>query len=79
MRITLSLDDDVADLLKRVQTARQVSFKEVVNSALREGLRKLDEPRPVRLPYRTGTHDPGECFFPNLDNTQEILDVVTPS
>lgn len=38
MRTTLSIDDDLADKLKRQAERRGVSFKEVVNAALRKGL-----------------------------------------
>ena len=40
MRTTLTLDDDVAALLARVRKAsRQASLREIVNEALRHGLR----------------------------------------
>jgi hypothetical protein len=42
MRTTLTLDDDVADKLKRQAERRGVSFKEVVNAALRNGLAARD-------------------------------------
>lgn len=38
MRTTLTLDADVAELLEREMAKRQVSFKRVVNDALRRGL-----------------------------------------
>jgi hypothetical protein len=38
MRTTLTLDDDVADKLKREAERRGVSFKYIVNDALRSGL-----------------------------------------
>jgi hypothetical protein len=46
MRTTLTLDDDVAILLKRLSEERQVSFRTLVNEALREGLRQLEAPAP---------------------------------
>jgi hypothetical protein len=39
MRTTLTLDPDVELLLKEAMRQRDASFKEVVNSALRRGLR----------------------------------------
>lgn len=51
MRTTVTLDPDVAAKLK--QTAREsgVSFKEVLNSAIRRGFeRGTARPRPYRLP-----------------------------
>jgi hypothetical protein len=44
MRTTLTLDDDVAILLKRLSEERQMSFRTLVNEALREGLRQLEAP-----------------------------------
>lgn len=38
MRTTLTLDPDVTELLEREAARRQVSFKQVVNDALRRGL-----------------------------------------
>jgi hypothetical protein len=38
MRTTLTLDDDVAALLKRVLAGRRDGLKAVVNEALRQGL-----------------------------------------
>jgi len=38
MRTTLTLDDDVAQKLKRVAHQRKVPFKQVVNDLLRRGL-----------------------------------------
>jgi hypothetical protein len=43
MRIRLTLDDDVAQLLKRAGERRRQSFEEVVNEALRAGLASLTE------------------------------------
>jgi hypothetical protein len=75
MRTTLSLDPDVAALLKRIQAKRKTSFKEVVNDALREGLQRLERPDPVK-PYRTKPMHLGKCYFPNVDNVAEILEEV---
>jgi hypothetical protein len=47
MRTTLTLDDDVADLLKRVRNARKARLKDIVNEALRRGLRQMPT-RPKR-------------------------------
>ncbi len=38
MRITVTLDPDVAELLQRTMRDRQRSFKEVLNDGLRRGL-----------------------------------------
>ena len=41
-RTTLTLDDDVEDKLKRQAERRGISFKEMVNTALRNGLEAPD-------------------------------------
>jgi hypothetical protein len=78
MRTTLSLDDDVAALLEQLRNARNATFKQVVNDALREGLARLSSP-PETRPFRTQPVDLGSCCFPNLDNVWEILDEVERS
>lgn len=52
MRTTVTLDADVASALEQAARERQVSFKKVLNDAVRAGLRKAGEPRPYRLPTR---------------------------
>lgn len=55
MRTTLTLDDDVAARLERLQRERGISFKEAVNATLRLGLDGTSSPRSYRLPtYRMG-------------------------
>jgi hypothetical protein len=78
MRTTLSLDDDVAVLLEEVRKARDVTFKQVVNDALREGLARLISPAQVQ-PFRTEPVDLGNCYYPNLDNVWDVLDEVENS
>ncbi len=73
MRTTLSLDDDVAALLEQVRLARDTTFKQVVNEALREGLARLSAP-PERRVFRTRSVDLGSCRYPSLDNVWDILD-----
>ena len=75
MRTTLSLDDDVAALLKQVRKARDATFKQVVNDALREGLARLSSPAKPQ-PFHTRPVDLGRCYYPNLDNVWDVLDEV---
>lgn len=74
MRTTLTLDDDVAALLSRVQKDRESTMRDVVNEALRRGLEIMAEPPQPREPFRTPPLDLGPSFFPNLDNTWEIIE-----
>jgi hypothetical protein len=73
MRTTLSLDDDVAALLQQVQKKRDATLKQVVNEALRRGLERMTQPVVPEKPFRTQAVNLGKCYFPNLDNTWEVL------
>jgi hypothetical protein len=73
MRTTLSLDDDVAALIEKVRQAKDVSLKEVVNAALREGLVRMVQAPAPRKKFHMTVHDAGRCYLPNLDNTAEVL------
>ncbi|HEY5878344.1 MAG TPA: hypothetical protein VIU11_05510 [Nakamurella sp.] len=51
MRTTVTLDPDVAELLRRLMTERGLTFKDAVNSAIRSALTPGDDPsRDVPLP-----------------------------
>lgn len=73
MRTTLSLDDDVAALLRRVLKSRKASLKAVVNQALREGLRRMAAPPARQRPYRTTPVSLGRCLVDNVDDVAEVL------
>ncbi|MGA2712892.1 MAG: CopG family transcriptional regulator [Bryobacteraceae bacterium] len=73
MRTTLSLDDDVAVLLDRLRKERETTFKQIVNEALRQGLERMTQPSIPKRPFRTQPVALGKCYFPNLDNTWEVL------
>jgi hypothetical protein len=72
MRTTLTLDDDVAALLRRVQETRKVSLKEAVNEALRQGLQQMATP-PRRQPYRTPSVSLGRCLIGSIDDVADAL------
>ena len=72
MRTTLTLDDDVAVQIERLRRARDVSLKELVNDALRRGLRELSAKPKKRKPFRTRTFDMGKPLI-NIDNVAEAI------
>ena len=76
MRTTLTLDADVAALLRRIQEAHGRSFKAVVNDALRQGLRQMATPSAPRVRYRTPTVDLARCLVGSLDDVAEVLAVA---
>ncbi len=72
MQTTLTLDDDVAILLKRLSQERQVSLRTLVNEALREGLRQMEVPAPTPA-FHTEPVFLGCCLVGNLDDIAEVL------
>ena len=76
MRTTLTLDEDVAVQVKRLMTRRRSSLKEVINEALREGLRRLAEPPRRPTAYRTPGVSLGRCLIGGLDDIAEALAVA---
>jgi hypothetical protein len=63
MRTTLTLDDDLAMLLKRRARELDLPFKEIVNTALRRGLSGAEPTRPAPKvtvrPHDFGAMRPG--------------------
>jgi len=76
MRTTLTLDDDVAALLKQTLERRKDELRVVVNEALRYGLRRMSGPPERRATYPTPSIDTGRCLIPNVDEVAEVLAVA---
>jgi hypothetical protein len=76
MRTTLTLDEDVAALLARVQRARKASLKAIVNEALRQGLAQMAAPTRSRPRYESLSFDAGKCLVGSLDDVAEVLAVA---
>jgi Ribbon-helix-helix protein, copG family len=72
MRTTLTLDDDVAVQLERLRRARDANLKELVNEALRRGLRDMTARPKGRRPFRTRAFHMGKPLI-KLDNVAEVL------
>lgn len=64
MRTTLTLDDDVADYLKEQSGIRGVSFKQVVNQVIRQGMTESGVPRKTEE-FQVVPHD--SEFLPGID------------
>jgi hypothetical protein len=73
MRTTLTLDDDVAVLLEKVRRAKGLSFKRIVNEALRAGLLETGTAGPRRHTFKTRHADLGRCLIGSLDDVSEAL------
>jgi hypothetical protein len=76
MRTTLSLDDDVAVLIEKARRKGDRSLTDVVNEALRRGLRDMAGARPPRARYSTPSSDLGRCYAGRLDDIAEALTVA---
>ena len=72
MRTTLTIDEDVAVQLKRLRRAHDVNLKELVNTALRLGLREMSGAPQKRSTVRTRTFPMGKPLI-NIDNVAEAL------
>ena len=73
MRTTLTLDDDVAALLRQRAATLGVSFKEMVNRALRAGLSREMAPRDTPVP-KTIPHSFGFRPGVDLDKLNQLAD-----
>jgi hypothetical protein len=73
MRTTLTLDEDVAVLLEKARRAKGLSFKQIVNEALRAGLSELEIPGQRRQKFKTRHSDLGRCLIGSLDDVSEAL------
>lgn len=76
MRTTLTLDDDVAVLLKRAQARRRSGLKRTVNDALRRGLLAMEEPLPPTRRFKTRSVSLGKCLVGNVDDVAEVLAIA---
>ncbi len=65
MRTTVTLDPDVADLLRRTMRERNLTFKEAINEALRTAL------APPPEPFSTPTFHLGRPHL-NLDKALAV-------
>jgi hypothetical protein len=75
MRTTITLDKDVAEKAKMAAHQLDVSFKQVINDALRAGLVQLQQPAKISS-YRTKARSLGLRDGYNLDNVQELLNQI---
>src|SRR5262245_39488776 len=62
MRTTLTLDDDIAAILERLRKSRDASLKDLVNEALRRGLKDMTEPNGASVCRRDRSRLAG-CEF----------------
>lgn len=75
MRTTLTLDPDVAAMLKKEMRQQKATLKETINRALRVGLQAAPNAATPPKPYRMGTLNLGKPLM-NLDSTSEVLAIL---
>jgi hypothetical protein len=71
MRTTLTLEKDVAAALENLQKKRDATFKDVVNEALRRGIKAMSAPGKPQ-PFQTKVHDPKGL----VDPSKSIKDIL---
>ena len=64
MRTTLTIDDDLAAILKRESSRKGIPFKVLVNDSLRKGL-SSEQALPARKPFKVRPHSLG--LKPGID------------
>jgi len=69
----LTIDEDVAFELQRLRRTRNANLKDLVNNALRLGLRQMNDRPKQKKPFRTRTFDAGGVLVASIDNTAELL------
>jgi hypothetical protein len=72
----LTLDDDVAATLMRFCRSRRIGFKQLINEALRRGLKEMGRQHRPREPARTKTVALGRLRVVSIDNIGETLAIV---
>ena len=73
MRTTLTLDEDVAQRLLHLQRETGVSFKDVVNRALRLGTQQMQMPAPQGAAYRTRSVSLGRCKLGDVVSVTQAM------
>jgi hypothetical protein len=78
MRTTVTLDPDVAAKLKQTARDRGISFKEALNSSVRQGFERGEaRPQPYRLHARRLEARPGVNLDKALQLAGELEDAET--
>jgi hypothetical protein len=75
MRTTITLDDDVAIMLRTIHEKEKKPFKQIVNEVLRLGIMEKQSgvEKEKSVNYETPILHAGPCLYPNLDSIADIL------
>jgi hypothetical protein len=72
----LTLEDDVAAALERLRRTRDASLKDLINEALRRGLKDMSNRTKRRERLRTRSVALGQLRIAGVDNIGEALAVA---
>lgn len=73
MKISVTLDVDVAAAIERLRRVRDANLEHIVNEALRKGLSDLTALPKQREPHQTQSVELGRVHIPSIDNISESL------
>ena len=76
MRTTLTLDPDVAALLRKRVAAGDVSIKQAVNDAMRKGLTEGTIARQSTKRYAVQPRTPGGGFLVDITNNGALAEMM---
>ncbi len=76
MRTTLTIEDDVAFGIKRIQQSEPGKpFKVLINEILRRGLQESPK-KKLKVPFKVRSRQLGLRKDLNFDNIEEVLDIL---
>jgi hypothetical protein len=76
MRTTLTIDEDVAVQLQRLRQSRNRGLKQIVNEALRRGLKQMTDHEKPHGHYETRSVPLGRCLIGSIDDVADALAVA---
>ena len=76
MKLTVTLDPDVAAALENLQQKEAGSRKNLVNEALRRGLQDMNARPERRKKYSTQPIDMGRALIGNIDDIADVLAIA---
>ena len=75
MRTTLTIEPEVASLLKKFIKETGLSLKSAVNELLKRGLMDSKKKDATRK-YTTKSHDAGEVLVPDIENIGALMSML---
>jgi hypothetical protein len=76
MKITVTLDPDVAAALRNFENKRVTSKRQFINQVLRRGFKDMNgKPKP-RKRFQTQAVDMGRCLIGDIDNVTDAIAIA---